>query len=147
MLARNPHYWGQRPWLDRVEFRVVPEDGTRVLQLLAGEVDRVTEALAATASDAEPVSPDHSLRARLLQTLGGVDRFAAFFEVLTRLFDLPVETIRKLLARIDAVAAAARAGPRRRPGPPCPPTPSPGPSAAVPSAWWPSPTRGSTTAR
>ena len=39
VLARNPSYWGQKPWLDRVEFRVVPEDGTRVLQLLAGEVD------------------------------------------------------------------------------------------------------------
>ncbi|MDP2625655.1 MAG: ABC transporter substrate-binding protein [Candidatus Rokubacteria bacterium] len=39
ILARNPSYWGQKPWLDRVEFRVVPEDGTRVLQLLAGEVD------------------------------------------------------------------------------------------------------------
>jgi len=39
VLARNASYWGQKPWLDRVEFRVVPEDGTRVLQLLAGEVD------------------------------------------------------------------------------------------------------------
>jgi peptide/nickel transport system substrate-binding protein len=41
VLARNAGYWGQKPWLDRVEIRVVPEDGTRVLQLLAGEVDAI----------------------------------------------------------------------------------------------------------
>jgi quercetin dioxygenase-like cupin family protein len=68
---------------------------------LRREVDRVTEALAATAGAADPVVPAPSLRARLLQTLGGVDRFAPFFNQLARLFDLPVETIRKLLARID----------------------------------------------
>ena len=68
---------------------------------LRREVDRVSEALAATASHAAPVAPTPSLRARLLQTLGGVDRFAPFFEELTRLFELPVETIRKLLARVD----------------------------------------------
>jgi peptide/nickel transport system substrate-binding protein len=39
VLARNAGYWGAKPWLDRVEFRVVPEDSTRVLQLLGGEVD------------------------------------------------------------------------------------------------------------
>src|SRR5436190_18067811 len=43
---------------------------------LRREVDRVTEALAATASHAAPVAPTPSLRARLLQTLGGVERFA-----------------------------------------------------------------------
>jgi peptide/nickel transport system substrate-binding protein len=41
VLARNPSYWGARPWLDKVEFRVVPEDSTRVLQLLSGEVDAI----------------------------------------------------------------------------------------------------------
>jgi quercetin dioxygenase-like cupin family protein len=86
----------------------LPADEQRRLDALVAdspelrrEIDRVTEALAATASDAAPVSPDRSLRARLLQTLGSVDRFADFFEDLTRLFELPVETIRKLLARID----------------------------------------------
>src|SRR3989304_791752 len=30
VLAKNASYWGQKPWLDRVEFRVVPGGGTRV---------------------------------------------------------------------------------------------------------------------
>lgn len=66
---------------------------------LQREVDRVTEALAVTASDT--AAPPPSLRARLLETLSGVDRFAPFLDDLTRIFELPVATIRKLLARID----------------------------------------------
>src|SRR5690242_18089272 len=62
-------------------------------------IDRLTEALAA--SDAEPVAPPPGLRDRLLRTLGCVERFAAFFDQLAQLFELPVETIRKLLARVD----------------------------------------------
>jgi quercetin dioxygenase-like cupin family protein len=75
----------------------------RVLQSpeLQREVDRVSEALAATADKVAPVAPGPGLRARLLGTLDSVDRFAPFFDDLTRLFELPVESIRKLLARID----------------------------------------------
>jgi quercetin dioxygenase-like cupin family protein len=73
-------------------------DGSPELQR---EVDRVSEALAMTAEQVAPVVPPASLRARLMHTLGGVDRFAPFFDDLTRLFELPVETIRKLLARVD----------------------------------------------
>jgi quercetin dioxygenase-like cupin family protein len=68
---------------------------------LRREVDRVTEALAAAAGVTTAVAPAPALRARLLRTLGGVDRFAPFLDELTRLFELPVETIRKLLARVD----------------------------------------------
>ena len=68
---------------------------------LRREVDRVTEALVTTAAKVPPVAPAPSLRARLLRTLDTVDRFAPFLDDLTRLFELPVETIRKLLARID----------------------------------------------
>jgi quercetin dioxygenase-like cupin family protein len=66
---------------------------------LQREVDRVTEALAVTARDA--VAPAPSLRARLVQTLTSVDRFAPFLDDLTRMFELPEATVRKLLARID----------------------------------------------
>jgi quercetin dioxygenase-like cupin family protein len=66
---------------------------------LQREVDRVTEALAVTAR--ETVAPPAGLRARLLQTLTSVDRFAPFLDDLTRIFELPVATLRKLLARID----------------------------------------------
>jgi quercetin dioxygenase-like cupin family protein len=68
---------------------------------LQREVDRVSEALAVTAEAARPVPPAPGLRARLLQTVASVDRFAPFLDDLTRLFELPVATIRKLLARID----------------------------------------------
>jgi putative transcriptional regulator len=88
---------------------VLPEDEqqqvhAQVLQSreLQREVDRVTEALAATADQLASAAPDPGLRGRLLHSLSGVDRFAPFFDQLTRLFELPLETIRKLLARIDA---------------------------------------------
>ena len=44
-LARNPHYWKkdkdgvQLPYLDMLEFQIIPDDATRILKLRAGEVD------------------------------------------------------------------------------------------------------------
>jgi peptide/nickel transport system substrate-binding protein len=38
-LARNEDYWGEKPKLDALETRVVPEDSARVLLLLSGEAD------------------------------------------------------------------------------------------------------------
>ena len=38
-LVRNEDYWGDKAQVDRIEIRVVPEDSTRVLQILSGEVD------------------------------------------------------------------------------------------------------------
>jgi peptide/nickel transport system substrate-binding protein len=39
-LSRNPHYWRKgKPLLDSVEFTVVPDDNTRLLQLRGGQVD------------------------------------------------------------------------------------------------------------
>lgn len=40
-LVRNDAYWGEKPTLKRLEFRVVPEDAARILQLLSGEADVV----------------------------------------------------------------------------------------------------------
>jgi hypothetical protein len=68
------------------------------------EVDRVAENLALAAQALTPVAsrrPPPAVRERLLKTVGGVDRFAPFLEDLHRLFELPVEAIRGLLARID----------------------------------------------
>jgi peptide/nickel transport system substrate-binding protein len=45
VLRRNPYYWkaapdgGKLPYLDEVEFPVLPDDATRILKLKAGEVD------------------------------------------------------------------------------------------------------------
>lgn len=40
VLARNPHYWDpERPYLDEVELRVMPDENAAVLQLRAGQID------------------------------------------------------------------------------------------------------------
>lgn len=39
VLARNEEYWGKKAYLDKVVFKVVPEDATRVMLLLSGEAD------------------------------------------------------------------------------------------------------------
>jgi quercetin dioxygenase-like cupin family protein len=87
---------------------VLPEDERRELgELIAvspslqREVARVAEALASTADMLTPVPPPASMRARLLGTVQTVDRFAPFFDDLVRLFELPRETLRSLLARVD----------------------------------------------
>lgn len=43
VLERNASYWGmpERPYLDRIAFRVVPDTTARLTQLLAGELDLV----------------------------------------------------------------------------------------------------------
>jgi putative transcriptional regulator len=67
------------------------------------QVDRVAEQLtrAAEALAQGPVAAPAAVRARLMQTVAGVDRFAPFLDDLVRLFELPVDTIRGFLARID----------------------------------------------
>ncbi len=40
VLTRNPHYWDQdRPYLDEVELRVLPDENAAMLQLRAGQID------------------------------------------------------------------------------------------------------------
>jgi ABC-type transport system substrate-binding protein len=38
-LQRNPNYWGDAPAIDTVVFRVVKEDGARIVEIEAGTVD------------------------------------------------------------------------------------------------------------
>ncbi|MDR7555756.1 MAG: ABC transporter substrate-binding protein [Armatimonadota bacterium] len=38
LLERNPNYWGKKPIFDEILFRVVPDAGTRLTQVLAGDV-------------------------------------------------------------------------------------------------------------
>ncbi|MHC9236639.1 ABC transporter substrate-binding protein [Pseudooceanicola sp. 502str34] len=40
-LERNPDYWGGEVYLDTVEIKIVPEDSSRVISLMAGEADVV----------------------------------------------------------------------------------------------------------
>ncbi len=41
VLERNPDYYGERPKLDRIVFRIVPDVNAQVAQLRAGELDLV----------------------------------------------------------------------------------------------------------
>src|SRR4029453_8664596 len=41
ILERNPDYWGDKPPLDRVIFKVVPEEGARMIALQTGDADMV----------------------------------------------------------------------------------------------------------
>src|SRR6185436_10525043 len=40
-LARNDQYWGGRGYWDRVTFRILPSDPTRVATLLSGAVQMI----------------------------------------------------------------------------------------------------------
>jgi hypothetical protein len=89
---------------------LLPEDEMQALDDLCsrsadfcGEVDRVADSLAFNTQTMAPAaaSVTAAARARLLRSVGGIDRFAPFFEDLTRLFQLPLATIRGHLARID----------------------------------------------
>jgi hypothetical protein len=72
---------------------------------LQREIDLLTEALVGAAEALPPVAPSPGARARLLADLAGPDRFRPFFAELARRFDLGVEAVRALLARIDDPAA------------------------------------------
>jgi ABC-type transport system substrate-binding protein len=41
ILERNPDYWGDKAPLDRVIFKVVPEEGARMIALQTGDADMV----------------------------------------------------------------------------------------------------------
>lgn len=66
-LVRNEAYWGEQPSIDKLVFRIVPEDATRVAMVEAGEA-HVAEQLPVT--DLERVTNSASM------TLGRFDSFA-----------------------------------------------------------------------
>jgi ABC-type transport system substrate-binding protein len=39
VLVRNESYWGEKPYLEKLVFKVFPEDSTRVMTLLSGDSD------------------------------------------------------------------------------------------------------------
>jgi putative transcriptional regulator len=70
------------------------------------QADAAAEALAVGVAQSLPiVAPPRALRDRLMATLGGPERFAPFFPALSRLFDLPADTLRGLLARAETQGA------------------------------------------
>lgn len=45
VLEANKSYWGGRPYLDQIEYKVIPDLNTQVAALLAGEVDYIAGSL------------------------------------------------------------------------------------------------------
>ena len=41
IIERNPDYWGDKALVDRVVFKVVPEEGARMIALQTGDADMV----------------------------------------------------------------------------------------------------------
>jgi peptide/nickel transport system substrate-binding protein len=54
VVVRNPSYWGEpKPALDRITFKLIPDEGARFAALRAGDVDAITSLLPETARKAE----------------------------------------------------------------------------------------------
>ena len=41
VVVRNPNYWGEPPKLDKITFRFIPDNSTRILALQSGDVDLI----------------------------------------------------------------------------------------------------------
>ncbi|HEV8481247.1 MAG TPA: ABC transporter substrate-binding protein [Candidatus Eisenbacteria bacterium] len=61
VLERNPEYWGQKPYLDRVVFKSIPENTVRLLALTKGDVQGM-----------DGISP---LEARRIQNSAGLELY------------------------------------------------------------------------
>jgi putative transcriptional regulator len=72
---------------------------------LARELDEALAGFAQLAEALPPLAPDPAVRARLLRTLEGADRFAPFLARIAGLVDLTIDAVRDLVARIDDPAA------------------------------------------
>ena len=64
VLERNDDYWGEKPLLDRLEFKVIPDSQSRHAALQAGELDLIGGSYLA------PITP---VEARGLSTAGDVE--------------------------------------------------------------------------
>jgi putative transcriptional regulator len=95
----------------------LPEDQADEIDAIVGaspelqrRVSDIQEGLAGSIAALPQLAPSSATRSRLLEALAGPDRFRPFFDVLTRLVDLPVDGLRAILARIDE-AGGWEAGP------------------------------------
>ena len=68
---------------------------------LAREVDGALAAFTRVVEALPPVAPDPAVRARLLRSVGSVDRFAPFLARIAALVDMTVEAVRPILALVD----------------------------------------------
>jgi peptide/nickel transport system substrate-binding protein len=56
--VRNENYWGEKPAIDRIEWTIIPEEGTRLIALKNGEVDLIYNP---AANEIENIKADDSL--------------------------------------------------------------------------------------
>jgi peptide/nickel transport system substrate-binding protein len=72
-IERNPDYWGDKALLDRVVFKVVPEEGARMIALRTGEADMVL-----IPSPAELPALKQEGRVNVYEVVGGRIIFVGF---------------------------------------------------------------------
>ena len=65
VLTATPGYWGGKPPFEKVVFRVVPQDATRVADLRAGVADIVRQI---TPDDAKSLQSDHAVKVLAVPT-------------------------------------------------------------------------------
>lgn len=73
VLVRNDKYWGEKPYLDGIEFQIIPEQAQAINALKAGEIDFVFDV---TGESIKLVKGDKNLD--LLQTPRYLVRFVGF---------------------------------------------------------------------
>lgn len=80
-LVRNPNYWGEPPAIDRLVFKVVQEDGARLVEVEAGTVD-----IAVRVPPAEAARVDANPNVNVITT-PGLRTIYIFFNVTREPFD------------------------------------------------------------
>jgi ABC-type transport system substrate-binding protein len=80
-MTRNPNYWGDAPAIETVVFRVIPEDGARLIEVEAGTVDVAVRVPPAEAARLE-ANPDINLT-----TVPGLRTIYIFFNTTQEPFD------------------------------------------------------------
>ncbi len=61
-LARYDGYWGDKPTLDKITFRVIPDSSAAFLALQAGEIDGISEWSSPTSDEVETAKSDPNLQ-------------------------------------------------------------------------------------
>jgi peptide/nickel transport system substrate-binding protein len=99
VLVRNPYYWqAEKPYLDKVEFRVVGDDTARVLQLNSGDVDLVTNV---TANQVDQIEGAGN---KIYSLAGTVSGMITFNEKIKPFDEIPIR--RALAYAVDREAIA-----------------------------------------
>lgn len=67
-LARNPHYWGAKPYFDSVQIAIMPDVSSQLLKLQRGDLDAVLHGVPLSNLDA--IKADKGLSVQTFDSLG-----------------------------------------------------------------------------